>query len=112
MKRPIKLKNKITILTFVIIIIVLTIVGIIVQKTVVKRLEGQLERHVMDIAKSVAKIPDIKANVGDPGGHKIIQPIADGIRKQTDAEFIVVMDMNKIRYSHSKPDRIGKVKSF
>lgn len=107
-RRPVRIKNKIIILAVFIIIIDLFIVGIIIERSIVSRYEKQLGKNAMDIAHSIANIPDIKANVGKAGGHTVIQPIADGIRKKTGVEFIVVMDMNRIRYSHSVEDRIGK----
>ncbi|MFF3623512.1 SpoIIE family protein phosphatase [Streptomyces sp. NPDC002467] len=38
----------------------------------------------------------------------ILQPLAEETRKAAKVDFIVVMDTNGIRYSHPKPDRIGK----
>lgn len=107
-KKPMKIKNKIILLSVFIIIIDLFIVGIIIERSVVSRYEKQLGKNALDIAHSVASISEIKQNVGKPDGQKIIQPIADGIRKKTGVEFIVVIDMNRMRYSHSVEDRIGK----
>ncbi|MFB6614827.1 SpoIIE family protein phosphatase [Streptomyces sp. NPDC056367] len=43
---------------------------------------------------------------GNPSA--VLQPLAEGTRKAAKVDFIVVMDTNGIRYSHPKPDRIGK----
>lgn len=107
-KTPIKMKNKIIFLVVSLIIITLLTVGVIIERVVVARFENRLGQHALDIAHSVAEIPEIKEYVGKPNGHLVIQPIADEIRKKTDAEFIVVIDMNRIRYSHPVPERIGK----
>ncbi|MFE2329462.1 SpoIIE family protein phosphatase [Streptomyces sp. NPDC059385] len=45
-------------------------------------------------------------NSRDPSA--ILQPLAEETRKAARVDFIVVMDTNGIRYSHPKPDRIGK----
>ncbi|MCP5762683.1 two-component system sensor histidine kinase DcuS, partial [Klebsiella pneumoniae] len=37
-----------------------------------------------------------------------IQPIAENVRLQSDAEFVVVGNREGIRYAHPLPDRIGK----
>lgn len=106
--KPVKVKNKIIALTIIILAITLGTVGILVERIATARIENRLGQHALDIAHAVAEIEEIRQNVGKPDGHLIIQPIADGIRKKTEAEFIVVIDMNRIRYSHSVPDRIGK----
>ncbi len=40
---------------------------------------------------------------------RVIQPIAEQIRKEVGAEFIVIGNKEGIRYSHPYPDRLGKV---
>src|SRR5690606_3169600 len=45
--------------------------------------------------------------VGKPGGSEVIQPIAERTRLATHVEYIVVLDMNKIRYSHPLESYIG-----
>lgn len=107
-KKPMKIKNKIFLLLIVLIIITLLIVGIIIERVIVTRFENRLEQHVMDIARSVASIPEIQKNVGETGGHLIIQPVAESIREKTAARFVVVIDMNRTRYSHPVPERIGE----
>ncbi len=98
-KKPMKIKNKIFLLLIVLIIITLLIVGIIIERVIVTRFENRLEQHVMDIARSVASIPEIQKNVGETGGHLTIQPVAESIREKTAARFVVIIDMNRIRYS-------------
>ena len=70
--------------------------------------EAQIGESAMSIARSVALIPEVYENLGLPGGASVIQPIADGIRSKNKSEFVVVIDMNGIRYSHKVPERIGK----
>ncbi len=106
--KPVKVKNKIMALTLIIVAITLLIVGVIVERIATLRIENRLGQHALDIAHAVAQIEEIQQNLGNPDGHLIIQPIADGIRKRTETEFIVVIDMEGVRYSHSAPDRIGK----
>ena len=86
----------------------LSVVGIVTQATVLSPYIEQLGDKAMSIARTVASIPDIVENVGKPGAESIIQPLADGIRKKTDVEFVVVMDSRSVRYSHPVPERIGK----
>ena len=70
--------------------------------------ETRLGENAKNVALSVSEIPDIQRAVGEKGGERIILPIAERIREKTGAEYVVVFDMNGIRYSHPVPDRIGK----
>lgn len=59
------------------------------------------------VSKTVAVLPDIVHAFSDPAPSIRIQPIAEDIRKRIGAEFIVVGNMQTIRYSHPNPDNIG-----
>jgi two-component system CitB family sensor kinase len=60
------------------------------------------------IAQTVAADTRVVAAVTQPGGAKIVDPIAERIRHATGASFIVVADRNGIRLSHPNPKLIGK----
>jgi len=107
-RKPMALRTKIILLVAGIFLISLMVVGIVVENTMIEPYMERLGNEAMNIAKSVASIPRVIENVGIPGSAGIIQPIADGIRKKTGAEFVVVIDRNSVRYSHPVPERIGK----
>ncbi|MFC4769301.1 ATP-binding protein [Effusibacillus consociatus] len=69
--------------------------------------EQELGKRVMAIAQSLAQSPSLRQGLESPEGWRIIQPIAERVRLATDVEYVVVFDMNKIRYSHPLEDRIG-----
>jgi two-component system CitB family sensor kinase len=77
-----------------------------------RMLEGTLKEYIgssaLKIAKTVASIEDVRSAFSEPDPSKIIQPIVEKIRLETDAEFIVVGNRNGIRYAHPIPDQIGK----
>ncbi|MGG5259861.1 sensor histidine kinase [Phycicoccus avicenniae] len=64
--------------------------------------------RVLAVAQSVAAEPDVVAAVaaGDPDG--VLQPLAEGVRRNTRTDFVVVMSREGIRYSHPNPDQVGK----
>jgi PAS domain S-box-containing protein len=107
-KPQLSLETRILLLAISIFLAALFVVGIVAGTTLIDPYVKQLGERAMSIARSVALIPAIIENVGTKGGEKIIQPLADEIRKKTGAEFVVVMDTRSIRYSHPVPDRIGK----
>jgi sensor histidine kinase regulating citrate/malate metabolism len=102
------LKVKIMVLVILILNLVLFSAGFIIDNHMKELGVNQLKNNAMDIAQSVAQIPKIANSIGLEGGVDIIQPLADGIRKNTQANFIVVMGMDGIRYSHPYQDRLGE----
>lgn len=71
-------------------------------------LEDQIGKRALNVAKSVSLIPEIRKAFEHDDPASIIQQIVEPIRLETGAEFIVVGNMDSIRYSHSIPDRLGQ----
>lgn len=71
--------------------------------------EKELGARAIAIARTVAQLPDIKTHVGETNGASSIQPIAERVRLATDVDYIVVFDMERIRYSHPSESKIGTV---
>lgn len=105
-----KLKTKIT--TTVIGILLLTIGSISIlsfnQMTIV--LKDQFGRNLLNIANSVSMsslVQNYLTSDNQINGQNLNNQI-EGIRIKTKVEFIVVMDMKGIRYSHPTKSKIGK----
>ena len=62
----------------------------------------------LGIAQTVATNREIVAALTRPDGAKIIDPIAEKIRRATGASFVVVANRRGIRMSHPNPKMIGK----
>ncbi|WP_164553408.1 ATP-binding protein [Brevibacillus marinus] len=69
--------------------------------------EHELGNRVMAIAQSIAQFPNVREGLRDAEGWRVIQPVAERVRLATDVEYVVVLDMNRIRYSHPLEARIG-----
>ena len=79
--------------------------------------ERQTGERVTAIATTVAAAPTVRTSVTDiyPAGAEIsapsefLQPYAERVRQQTNADFVVVMRPDGIRYTHPDPnaDRPG-----
>jgi len=72
------------------------------------QLDTQNEQRALDIAATVAAEPEIRTVMADGQDHGVVQSIAERIRKATDASYIVVIDMDKVRHSHPIPSLIGQ----
>src|SRR6056297_1161958 len=107
-KFDLKLKTKITLLIILILNIVLILVGVFTVNYFKNIQISRLEKNAKDIAHSVANIPIISKTLHGNGDIEIIQEVAEKIRQQTQASFIVVIDMKGKRYSHPFEDRLGE----
>ncbi|EGL83221.1 signal transduction histidine kinase regulating citrate/malate metabolism [Caldalkalibacillus thermarum TA2.A1] len=103
------LRTKMLILSFTLVLFSVLASGVFMLISVSSAFEKELGQRAIAIARTVAQLPDIRDNVGRPGGAEIIQPIAERVRLATNVDYIVIIDMNRIRYSHPSESLIGKV---
>lgn len=97
----------ILLITFVIILIIGSM-GAVFSSIVGSSIEEQVGKKALSVAKIVANDPELRKAFQSENPSKWIQPIAENVRLQSDAEFVVVGNREGIRYAHPLPDRIGK----
>jgi len=102
------LRTKMAILSFGSVFLAILTGGFIVVGKISVTLEKELGMRAMAIARTLAQSEEIQKNVGTPGGTAVIQPIAERTRLATGVDYIVVLDMDRIRYSHPVEERLGK----
>ncbi|WP_337248154.1 sensor histidine kinase [Bacillus sp. USDA818B3_A] len=73
-----------------------------------KQIEENKGKLALEISKTVSFMPTIINGFGSSNPSKIIQPLAEKIRKETGAEFVVVGNIDGTRYSHPLSSMIGK----
>jgi two-component system CitB family sensor kinase len=73
-----------------------------------RQLDHQSGRQSLAIARTIAEVPEIVQAFRSEDPPKVIQPIAERMRKATGASFIVVGNRQGIRYSHPQPWKIGR----
>lgn len=105
---PVSLSKRIFIL---LILIILLSVGVetffVTQHIQNYAIEGG-RKKILDIAEKTASDPRIVEAFRRSDPSQMIQPIAETIRVTTGTSYVVVMNMDTIRYSHPEPDLIGK----
>ncbi|MFD9128742.1 SpoIIE family protein phosphatase [Kitasatospora sp. NPDC059571] len=70
--------------------------------------DSEARNRSLAVAQTYANSPGIVAALRSPNPTAILQPSAEAARKATGVDFIVVTNTDGIRYTHPKPDRIGK----
>src|SRR3954469_9865874 len=88
------------------------LMGGIFEVIFINILENNLKQETgekaLSVAQTISLLPEIKQAFRTENPSVIIQPIAKKIRRQIDAEFIVIGDENETRLSHPDPNLIGK----
>ncbi|GAA0316406.1 two-component system sensor histidine kinase DctS [Bacillus carboniphilus] len=105
---------KMTILSFGVVLFSLVIALIIFVGKVIEIREDELGNQALLISRTVANLPTVKEHIQSSSvskGWKEIQPIVENIRTVNGSDYIVVLNMNRIRYSHPSPDMLGTLSS-
>ncbi len=60
------------------------------------------------VAEAVADSPTVRTAIASTDPTATLQPYAEQVRVDTDTDFVVVMGLDRTRYTHPNPDNIGK----
>lgn len=90
-----------------VVLIQAAITGAITMRYIQLELEQRIGEQALQLSNIVSSLPQVRQGLAERRVD-MIQPIAEQIRKNTDARFIVVGDREGIRFSHPIPERIGK----
>jgi len=98
-------------MTFFIIAFSFLIAGVFIINNLLAEQEEDYEQRAMLIARTVSNMPELinrLVNEEQGQGGQTINEIVEEIRVINKAEYIVVMDMNRIKYSHPSTREIGQ----
>ena len=70
--------------------------------------QASASARVLAVARSVAASPLVRSALLAPDPTAILEPYTVRVGRDTGADFVVVMTTKGIRYSHPKPELIGK----
>jgi sensor histidine kinase regulating citrate/malate metabolism len=90
---------------------VLVLVVVTVALVVVDARRTQLEdarEHTVAVAEAVAEAPTVLAALRRDDPSRGLQTYAERVRRDSGTDFVVVMGLDRTRYSHPDPDRIGE----
>ncbi len=68
----------------------------------------QARDRAVAVALSVADSPTVRDGVRAADPTAVLQPYAEQVRLDTGVDFVVVMKLDRTRFTHPEPDRIGK----
>ncbi|RDS64136.1 SpoIIE family protein phosphatase/ATP-binding protein [Streptomyces sp. M7] len=94
-----------------VVIVLLLVVAAVVALVLQVRYDSTQEarNRSVAVAEAFANAPGTREALDDPDPTAVLQPRAEAARRATGVDFIVVMNTDGLRYTHPKPDRIGKM---
>ena len=102
------MQSKIFLYNIIIIFLISVAIGISFYLTLSNAIKDEIGSKALQIAKTTAIREDVQAAFSTNNPSDILQPIAEDIRKETGAEYVVIGNHNGIRYSHPVESRIGQ----
>lgn len=93
----------------VLVVLVVVVGGVLLAYVDARRtqVDGARDR-ALAVAVSVADTPQVRRDVATPEPWRRIQPFAEEVRRDSGTDFVVVMGLDRTRYSHPDPGLIGK----
>ncbi|WP_323183824.1 MULTISPECIES: SpoIIE family protein phosphatase [unclassified Streptomyces] len=91
-------------------VVVLLVAAAVLALVVQSRHDSSAEARSRSVAvaQTFAHSPGLLAALKAPDPSKVLQPLTEAGRKAAGVDFIVVTDTKGIRYTHPRPDLIGK----
>lgn len=107
-KRPMKLGTTVILMVSAVLFSVLLVVHLIYFSQISNMTRDALADKALAVARTLANSPEIRQGLMKKPKESGIQAIAQAVNKRNDFLFIVVTDMQSIRYSHPEAQRIGQ----
>ena len=103
-----KLQYRLTIFISIIILIVIGVIGIVSYYQVQNSVETQMGNNAMDLAVTIASIDKIEQTLATSKEYKTVQDTIESFREKTRFQYIIVLDMDGIKYSYPYGRSLGR----
>ncbi|MEV7874799.1 ATP-binding protein [Microbacterium sp. NPDC089188] len=108
MVRALSLRLQLLLLQALIVCVVTLGAGLVAVWIQESAIRDSYRERMVGVALSIARLPVIVEAFDDPDPSAAIQPVAEVIREASSLTYVVVTDVDGIRFSHPHPDRIGE----
>lgn len=106
---PSSLQGQMLILVSLVVLGALFVSGAIFTSFIADISKKQISRRALDIGYALARMPVVREVLTrglDPGGQ--LQALAETVRLETGAQFVVIADRDSHRFSHPDTEKIGR----
>lgn len=107
-KRPMKLGTTVILMVSAVLFSVLLVVHLIYFSQISQMTRDALANKALAVARTLADSPEVRHGLEKKPEESGLQAIAEAVSKRNDLLFVVITNMQSIRYSHPEAQRIGK----
>ncbi|MED3656453.1 histidine kinase, partial [Heyndrickxia sporothermodurans] len=105
--KQLPIRWKITILSYAIVVFSLLVGGMFLIVNIQNTREKEIKMNAMNTARTVAELTEVKKEIKNRDGWKQINPLVEEIRLINELDYIVVMNMDHVRFSHPVKSLLG-----
>ncbi|MCM1991661.1 ATP-binding protein [Oceanirhabdus seepicola] len=103
-----KLQNRLMIFFSAIMILVIGTIGCVTYHHMQVSLEEQMGNNAMDLAVTISSMDIIEKTLATTNDYEVVQNTIDDFSDKTRFQYIIVMDMEGIKYSYPYGNTLGK----
>jgi sensor histidine kinase regulating citrate/malate metabolism len=90
-------------------VLLLVVVGILMAAYDARRdARSRATQRAVAVAQTVADSPTVREALRTAAPTTLLQPWTEEVRRDTDTDFVVVMGLDRTRYTHTDPAQIGR----
>lgn len=106
LRNRLTLKSTILLLVFVVVVLSLLVTDLLVHRSIEEEVEENQTNKAQQLAKVVALTPIVQEALIEEEATSV-QSYIETLMDETDVQFIVVMNMDGIRYAHPEREKVG-----
>jgi two-component system, CitB family, sensor kinase len=105
--RRMSLARQLLLLQLVVVLVAVGVAGLFAVRSAQDRANDQQRERVRSLAQALSLSGEVRAAMRLEDPSRVLQPLAERVRRTSDLGFVVFMSRDGIRYSHPERERIG-----
>jgi two-component system CitB family sensor kinase len=101
------LARQLLLLQLVVVVVAVVVAGVIAVRAADDRATEQQRERVLSLAEALSLSGEVRAALRSDDPSRVLQPLAERVRRTSELGFVVFMSTDGVRYSHPNPERIG-----
>jgi two-component system CitB family sensor kinase len=101
------LARQLLLLQLVVVVVAVVVAGAAAVRAADDRATEQQRERVLTLAEALSVSGEVRAALRSDDPSKVLQPLAERVRRTSELGFVVFMSPTGVRYSHPDPARIG-----
>ncbi len=104
---PLPLQWKVTALVAITVVLSGVVAGYFTSRALTNQIDNLVSQRLMGLARLISSRPEVRQAFKEERPAEVLQPLAEQWMKQTGTDFIVIFNMDTIRYTHPNTELLG-----